>query len=97
MIASARSQEKPMSLSQRLQSRIQNPASPAVITWLQKNLSMPKSDLRRMEKLYEKVQSDTITRPESAELDSLMEASAALDVLRARVLLGHGPSKRERA
>jgi hypothetical protein len=47
-----------------------------------------------MKRLYEKVMNDTISRAESAELDSLMEASAALDVLRARVLLGHSPVKR---
>ena len=93
MIAIARPKKKQPRLSQRLERRIQKPASTAVMAWLQNNLRMPDADLKRMKKLYEKVMNDTITRSESAELDSLMEASAAMDVLRARVLLGHANSK----
>jgi|APTNR8051073442_1049403.scaffolds.fasta_scaffold172269_2 hypothetical protein len=93
MIAIARPKKKLERLSRMLNRRIQKPAPPAVMAWLQSNLRMPEADLKRMKRLYEKVMSDTISRSESAELDSLMEASAALDVLRARVLLGHAPVK----
>ena len=51
------------------------------------------ADMKRMKKLYEKVMNDTISKAESVELDGLMEACAAMDVLRARVLLGHEPLK----
>jgi hypothetical protein len=94
MIAIARPKTKLVRLSRMLNRPIQKPASPAVMAWLQSNLRMPEADLKRMKRLYEKVMNDTISRTESTELDSLMEASAALDVLRARVLLGHSLVKR---
>ncbi len=56
---------------------------------------MPDADMKRMKKLYDKVMSETISQQESVELDGLMEATAAMDVLRARVLLGNeGVKKR---
>jgi len=88
MIAVARTPKKQARLSQVLNRRLRKPAPPVVLTWLQEHLRMPDSDMKRLKKLYEKVMSETITQTESAELDALMEASAAMDVLRARVLLG---------
>jgi hypothetical protein len=93
MIAVARTPKKQARLSQVLNRRLRKPAPPVVVTWLQEHLRMPDSDMKRMKKLYDKVMSDTITQTESAELDSLMEACAAMDVLRARILLGNVSAK----
>lgn len=93
MIAVARTPKKQPRLSQVLNRRLRKPAPPVVVSWLQEHLRMPDSDMKRMKKLYDKVMSDTISKTESAELDALMESSAAMDVLRARVLLGHESAK----
>jgi hypothetical protein len=82
MIAIARPKKKLVRLSRMLNRPIQKPASPAVMAWLQSNLRMPEADLKRMKRLYEKVMNDTISRTESTELDSLMEASAASSTAR---------------
>lgn len=94
MIATDRPIKPHARLSRALHLRIKHPAPPAVVTWVQDHLRMPESDLRRMKKLYDKVMQETITPGESAELDSLMDACAAMDLLRARMLTG-GASVRQ--
>ncbi|WP_395746241.1 hypothetical protein [Prosthecobacter sp.] len=93
MIAVARTPKKKARLSQVLSRRLRKPAPPAVRSWLQEHLRMPESDLKRMKRLYDKVMNETISGAESVELDELMEASAAMDVLRARILLGDKAGK----
>lgn len=88
MITVARVSKKPTSLSQILNRRIRRPAPPAVVSWIEDHLRVPESDMKRMKKLYEKVMNDSISKAEEVELDRLMEVSAAMDVLRARILLG---------
>ena len=53
--------------------------------------------MKRMKKLYEKVMNDSISKAEAVELDRLMEVSAAMDVLRARILLGRSDVKVRKA
>lgn len=84
-------------LSQILSRRLRQPIPSAVASWLQDHAFMPDSDMKRMKKLYDKVMNETITQTESVELDSLMEATAAMDVLRAHALLGNGSMKRRAA
>ncbi|GEM_PF-2113425 len=93
MITVARTPKKQDRLSQVLNRRLRKPAPAAVVAWLQEHLRMPDTDMKRMKKLYDKVMNETISKTESAELDGLMEASAAMDVLRARVLLGNESAK----
>jgi hypothetical protein len=93
MIAVARTPKKHARLSQVLNRRLRKLAPPVVVSWLQEHLRMPDSDMKRMKKLYDKVMRETISKAESVELDALMEASAAMDVLRARVLLGNESAK----
>lgn len=88
MIAVARPKKKQVILRRALDRRITKAAPRAVVSWVQDHLKLPESDIRRMRKLYEKVMSETITKPESAELDGLIDACAAMDLVRARVLFG---------
>ncbi len=90
MIAIARQKKQQASLKRALNLRLKKPAPPLVVSWIQDHLRLPDADIRRMKKLYDKVMEETITKAESAELDSLMDACAAMDLLRARVLLGTG-------
>lgn len=53
--------------------------------------------MRRMKKLYDKVTNETITSDESAELDGLMDACAAMDLLRARMLIGSPLGRKARS
>ena len=41
-----------------------------------------------MKKLYDKLMEETITLEETTELDSLLEACAAMNLLRARIMPG---------
>ena len=52
--------------------------------------------MKRMKRLYGKVMNETISPVESAELDSLLEACAAMDLLRARVLTIGMPERKSR-
>jgi len=90
MIAVDRPKKKQAILGRALDRRITKPAPRSVVSWVQDHLRLPESDIRRMKKLYEKVMNETITKGESAELDSLMDACAAMDLLRARLLFGTG-------
>jgi hypothetical protein len=88
MIAVARQKRKQAILNRALSRRITKPAPRLVLTWAQDHLRLPDSDMRRMKKLYDKVMKETITERENAELDSLIDACAAMDLLRARMVFG---------
>ena len=88
MIAVARPKKKQAILSHALDRRITKPAPRVVVSWVREHLRLPESDMRRMKKLYDKVMNETITEAENSELDSLMDACSAMDLLRARVLFG---------
>ena len=88
MVATARPTTKQTILTRALNRRIKKPAPPVVISWMQDHLMLPDSDMRRMKKLYDKVMNETASNVESAELDGLMDACAAMDLLRARMLFG---------
>ncbi len=90
MIAVARQKKKQTILNRVLSQRLKTPVPPVVVSWVQDHLRLPDADIRRMKKLYDKVMEETITKAESTELDSLTEACAAMDLLRARVLVGAG-------
>ena len=75
-------------LGRALRLRIRKPAPRAVVVWARDHLLLPASDIRRMKKLYDKLMEETITPEERAELDSLLEACAAMDLLRARMTAG---------
>lgn len=88
MITAASPNKKHAVLRRALDQRITKPAPRSVVSWVQDHLRLPESDIRRMKKLYEKVMNETITKTEDAELDGLMDACAAMDLLRARLLFG---------
>jgi hypothetical protein len=88
MIIIDRPAKKQAVLSRALDLRIRKSAPRAVVSWAQDHLRLPDSDLRRMKKLYDKVMHETITPDESAELDGLLDACAAMDLLRARLVIG---------
>jgi len=83
-------------LSRALRLRIKHPAPRAVVAWAQDHLRLPESDMRRMKRLYDKAMEDTITPDESGELDGMMEACAAMDLLRARLLFAGDPARKPR-
>ena len=88
MITLDRATKKQAALSRALDLRIRKPVPRAVVTWARDHLGLPQSDIRRMKKLYDKVMDETITQEESTELDGLLEACAAMDLLRARMVIG---------
>lgn len=69
-------------LGRALRLRIRQPAPRAVVAWAKDHLLLPASDIRRMKKLYDKLMEET------TELDSLLEACAAMNLLRARIMPG---------
>lgn len=88
MITIARPTKKQAILSRALNRRIGESAPRVVVSWVQDHLRLPESDMRRMKKLYDKVMSENITEAETIELDGLIDACAAMDLLRARLILG---------
>ncbi len=88
MIAATRQKTKQAILTRALDRGIKEPAPPVVASWVRDHLRLPDSDMRRMKRLYDKVMAETATEAESVELDSLMDACATMDLLRARVLFG---------
>ena len=88
MIAAARPNKKKAILGRALKLGIKQAAPPAVGAWVDDHLKLPESDMRRMKRLYDNVLNETITAAENSELDSLMDACSAMDLLRARVVFG---------
>ncbi len=88
MITGERPTKKQPVLRRALARSIRKPVPPVVATWVQKHLRLPDADMKRMRKLYDRLMDEKITRQETVELDGLMEACAAMDLLRARLLTG---------
>ena len=88
MVAVTRQKTKQAILTRALDRGIKKPAPPVVVSWVQDHLRLPDSDMRRMKKLYDKVMDEMATDAESVELDGLMDACAAMDLVRARMLFG---------
>lgn len=88
MIVADRPTKTQARLHRALDLRIKKSAPRAVVSWVRDHLRLPEADMRRIKKLYEKVMNETITAEEGAELDGLLDASAAMDLLRARVVFG---------
>ena len=88
MVSLVRPKKKQALLKRALDVRIKRKVPQAVVAWAMDHLHLPESDMRRMKKLYNKAMDETITAPESGELDDLMDVCGAMDLLRARMLLG---------
>lgn len=88
MITLDRPTKKQALLGRALRLRIRKPVPRAVAAWARDHLLLPASDIRRMKKLYDKMMEEIITPEESSELDGLLEACAAMDLLRARMVVG---------
>ncbi len=97
MIAIDRPARNQALLNRALQLRIKQPAPRAVVTWVEDHLRLPDTDMRRMKKLYDKMMNETSTADENTELDSLLEACAAMDLLRARMIMGGVTERKSRA
>jgi predicted RNA polymerase sigma factor len=90
MITSARRQAKQATLSRAFKSRIKQTTPVGVSSWVMQHARLSDADSRRLKKLYDKAMDETITEVEKSELDYLMDASAAMDLLRARLMYVSG-------
>jgi hypothetical protein len=61
-----------------------------VVSWVNDHLRLPDAQMRKMKRLYDKLMAESITADERVELDSLMDACAVMDILRARLIIGEG-------
>ena len=87
MTLPARQSHRQKLLSRAFDQNIKAVPPPGVIRWVSEHLRLATDDMKRLKKLYEKAMDESITPAENAELDDLMAASAAMDLLRARMLI----------
>jgi predicted metalloendopeptidase len=78
--------KKPTAVSLALDVHMKQAAPTTVVKWIQSHLRLPDSDMKRLNKLYNKFMDEAITSKEKQELDHLLDECAALDLLRARLL-----------
>jgi 7-keto-8-aminopelargonate synthetase-like enzyme len=97
MIAAASSKTKQAIVKQVVASMNKTPLPPALAKQFQARLQMPERHLKRIKELYDKVMEETISPKEEAELDTLMDVAAMMDLIRAYALFGAPPTERRKS
>jgi hypothetical protein len=95
MISSTTSKTKRAVVRQAVASMNKTLVPSALAKQFQSRLQLPEKQVKRIQQLYNKVMEETITPKEEAELDTLMDVAATMDVIRTFALFGPPSAKRK--